>query len=79
MFVCFVLFILSCSLPPSGPVGLVVKFKASAPREADPVSIPVFSVMIFPGRVIPVSEKLARQCLAYQAPGVVGSALGLVG
>ena len=34
-------------------VGLVVK--ASAPRAADPGSIPAFPVGIFPGRVIPLT------------------------
>ena len=34
---------------------------------------------IFPGRVIPVTYKLALQWLPCQAPGVIGSALGLVG
>ena len=34
---------------------------------------------IFPGRVRPVIQKLALQWLPCQAPGVKGSALGLVG
>ena len=34
---------------------------------------------IFPGRVIPVTSKLALQWLPCQAPGIIGSALGLVG
>ena len=33
----------------------------------------------FPGRVIPVNQKLALQWLPCQASGVIGSALGLVG
>ena len=33
---------------------------------------------IFPGRVIPVTQKLAFQWLPCQAPGIIGSALGLV-
>ena len=33
----------------------------------------------FRGRVIPVTQKLALQWLPCQAPGVIGSALGLVG
>ena len=33
----------------------------------------------FPGRVIPVTSKLALQWLPCQAPGVIGSALELVG
>ena len=32
----------------------------------------------FRGRVIPVTSKLALQWLPYQAPGVIGSVLGLV-
>ena len=32
----------------------------------------------FPGRVIPVTSKLALQLLPCQAPGIIGSALGLV-
>ena len=35
--------------------------KASASREADLGSIPAFTVGIFPGRVIPVTSKLALQ------------------
>ena len=34
---------------------------------------------ILPGRVIPVTSKLALQWLPCQAPGVIGSVLGLVG
>ena len=37
------------------------------------------AVGIFAGRFIPVTSKLALQWLPCQAPGVVGSALGLVG
>ena len=48
-------------------VGLVVKASASA------------CTVIFPGRVIPVTSKLALQWLPCQAPGVKGSVLGLVG
>ena len=33
----------------------------------------------FLGRVIPVTKKLALQWLPCQVPGVIGSALGLVG
>ena len=33
---------------------------------------------IFPGRVIPVTQKLALQWLPCQTPGIIGSALGLV-
>ena len=50
-------------------LGLVVKASASIPACAE----------TFPGRVIPVTYELALQWLASQAPGVVGSALGLVG
>ena len=49
-------------------VGLVVK--ASASGAEDPGSNPG----IFPGRVIPVTEKLALQWLLCQEPGVIGSA-----
>ena len=34
---------------------------------------------IFPGRVIPVTYKLALQWLPCQAPDIIGSALRLVG
>ena len=34
---------------------------------------------IFPGRVIPVTSKLALQWLPCQGAGVIGSALGLIG
>ena len=34
---------------------------------------------LFLGRVIPVTQKLVLQWLPCQAPGVIGSALGLVG
>ena len=50
-------------------VGLVVR---RPPRER---KAPGF----FRGRVIPVTSKLALQWLPCQAPGVIGSALGLVG
>ena len=53
--------------------------KASASREANLGSIPAFAVGIFPGRVIPVTLKLALQWLPCQAPGVIGSVPGLVG
>ena len=42
-------------------------------------SIPAFAARLFPGRVIPATEKLVLQRLPCQAPGVIGSALGLVG
>ena len=37
------------------------------------------AVGFFRGRVIPVTSKLALQWLPCQVPGVIGSALGLVG
>ena len=56
-------------------VGLVVR---RLPRERKiPGSNPA-CVGFFRGRVIPVTEKLALQWLPCQAPGVIGSALGLV-
>ena len=57
-------------------LGLVVK--ACASRAEDPGSNPACAE-IFRGRVIPVTSKLALQWLPCQAPGVIGSALGLVG
>ena len=41
-------------------------------------SVPALPVA-FQGRFTSVTSKLALQCLTCQAPGVVGSALGLVG
>ena len=64
------------SVPANRLVGLVVKTSAS--RTAHQASIPSFSVGIFPGRVIPVTP-VAVQWLPCQAPGVIGSALGMVG
>ena len=65
-------------------VGLVVK--ASASRAEDPRFVSrlrrhFFSgvAFIFPGRVMPVTSKLALQWLPCRAPGVIGSVLGLVG
>ena len=58
-------------------VDLVVK--ASASRAEDPGFESRFRRDFFPGRVIPVTQKLALQWLPCQAPGVIGSALGLVG
>ena len=54
-------------------VGLVVR---RPPRER---KIPGSNPGFFRGRVIPVTQKLALQWLPCQAPGVIGSALGLVG
>ena len=42
-------------------------------------SIPACVVGIFPGRVMPMTLKLAHQWLPCQAPGIIGSPLGLVG
>ena len=52
--------------------------KASASGAEDPGLTAAFSVGIFPGRVIPVTSTLALQWLPCKAPGVTGSALGLV-
>ena len=57
-------------------VGRVVK--ASASRAEDPGFESRLRRLFFRGRVIPVTQKLALQWLPCQAPGVVGSALGLV-
>ena len=65
------------NLPRDRFVGLVVK--ASASRAEDPRFDSRLRVGIFPGRVIPVTYKLALQWLPCLAPGVLGSALGLVG
>ena len=58
-------------------VGLVVK--ASASRAEDPGFESRLRRDFVRGRVIPVTQKLALQWLPWQAPGVIGSALGLVG
>ena len=58
-------------------VGLVVEVSAS--RAVDLSSIPAFILDLFPGQIIPVTETLILQWLPSQAPGVIGSALGLVG
>ena len=57
-------------------VGLVVK--ASASRAEDPGFESRLRRDFFRGRVIPVTQKLALQWVHCQAPGVIGSALGLV-
>ena len=64
---------LSLSLPrwPSG--------KASASRAEDPGFESRLRRDFFGGQVIPVTQKLALQWLPCQAPGVIGSELGLVG
>ena len=60
--------------PPRWPSG-----KASVSRAEDPRFESRLSRDFFRGRVIPVTQKLALQWLPCQAPGVIGSALGLVG
>ena len=62
------------SPPPSDRlVGLVVKTSASRAED------PGFESRLRRGRVIPVTSKLALQWLPCQAPGFIGSALGLAG
>ena len=63
-----------CGGPPRWPSG-----KASASRAEDPRFESRLRRDFFRGRVIPVTQKLALQWLPCQAPGVIGSALGLVG
>ena len=64
-------------LLPVDLVGLVVR---RPPRQRKiPGSNPACAGIFFRGRVIPVTSKLALQWLPCQAPGVIGSALGLVG
>ena len=63
---------LSFLLPCDRLVGLVVK--ASTSRAEDSAC-----AGLVPGRVIPVTSKLALQWLPCQAPGVIRSVLGLVG
>ena len=59
---------------------LLVALSRRPPRERRiRGSNPACAVGNFPGRVIPVTYKLALQWLPCQAPGVIGSALGLVG
>ena len=52
--------------------------KASASRGAHLDSISTFTVDLCPGRVIPGTYELVLQWLPCHAPGVIGSALGLV-
>ena len=61
-------------IPPRWPSG-----KASTSRAEDPGSESRMRRDFFRGRVIPVTQKLALQWLPCQAPGVIGSVLGLVG
>ena len=58
-------------------VGLVVK--ASTSRAEDPRFESRLRQDFFRGQVVPVTYKLALQWLPCQAPGVIGSVLGLVG
>ena len=60
--------------PPRWPSG-----KVSSSRAEDPGFEFRLRRNFFRGRVIPVTQKLALQWLPCQAPGVKGSALGLVG
>ena len=60
--------------PPGWPNG-----KASACREADLGSIPSFAVDPFPGGAIPVTPALVLWWLPCQVPGLIESALELVG
>ena len=69
-------------LSPVWPVGTPPRWpsgKASASRAEDPGFESRLPRKLFRGRVIPVSQKLTLQWLLCQAPGVIGSALGLVG
>ena len=60
--------------PPHWPSGYGVRLE----RRRSQVRIPL-APGFFRGRVIPVTLKLARQWLPCQAPGGIGSVLGLVG
>ena len=53
--------------------------QVSTLRETDPGSNPAFVVDFLPGRIIPVTLKMVLQWLPCQVPGVIGSALRLVG
>ena len=55
---------------PRWPSGQGVRLESGRSRVGIPLE---------PGRVIPVISKLALQWLPCQAPGIIGSALGLVG
>ena len=52
--------------------------RASASRAEDP-GFESHLRLDFPGQVIPMTQKLTLQWLPCQEPGVIGSALGLVG
>ena len=56
-------------------IGLVVRRRLESGRSWVPTPL---APGIFRGRVIPVTQKLALQCLPCQAPGDIGSVLGLV-
>ena len=58
-------------------VGLMVK--ASAVKVEDPGFDSRLRRGDIPGRVIPVTEKLALQWVSCQAPSVIGSMLGMAG
>ena len=59
---------------------LLASWLRRPPRQRKiPGSNPASAVGIFPGRVIPVTSKLALQWLPCQAPGFIWSVLGLVG
>ena len=64
----------STARPPRWPSGYGVRLESERSRVRIPLA-PGF----LRGRVIPVAEKLALQWLPCQAPGVIGSVLGLVG
>ena len=75
---CFLLLLLWSSSPVSNHlVDLVVK--ASTSTEEDPGFDSSLRRGIFPSRLISVTEKMVLRWLPCQAPGVLGSALGLVG
>ena len=57
-------------------IGLVVRIRLESGRSLVQI---LLAPGFFRGRVIPVTSKLALQWLPCQAPGVTGSALGLVG
>ena len=57
----------------------VVRVTASASWAVGLCWVPALAAGIFPGGVIPVTQQLVLQWSPCQAPGVMGSALGLVG
>ena len=56
-----------------------LQVKTSAPRAADPGSIPALPVRIFPGRVIQVTLISVLQWLSCEAPADIRSKLRLAG